>query len=152
MNWTKMSSIAEIISSIAILATLGYLAVQTQQNTAALLSSSRQQSLNSELELIRMAIDYPETSSEGVNNPTAVRRGFIATAIFRTREHQWFQLQDGRLDEATFDSYLRVLIGTLRTDNEMQQIWSGFAAAGTLDPGFVAMVNNALSGDSSREE
>jgi len=41
-NWTKWSSIAEIISSVAILITLIYLAIQTQQNTATLKSIASQ--------------------------------------------------------------------------------------------------------------
>lgn len=61
--WTKWSSIAEILSAIAIaiaiVITLLYLAVQTNQisqqtelNNAALLSAARQESLNAELGLI----------------------------------------------------------------------------------------------------
>ncbi len=41
MNWTKWSAISEIGSSIAILVTLGYLAVQTQQSTIAINAESR---------------------------------------------------------------------------------------------------------------
>ena len=39
LDWTKWSAIAEIFSSVAILVTLIYLAIQTQQNTAAILGS-----------------------------------------------------------------------------------------------------------------
>ena len=36
MNWTKWSSIAEIVSSIAILMTLIYLTLEIRQNTDAI--------------------------------------------------------------------------------------------------------------------
>ena len=63
----KWSAIAEILSSIAILFTLFYLAVQTTRisrqtelNTAALLANARQNALNSELDLLFAEMDHPE--------------------------------------------------------------------------------------------
>lgn len=50
MKIERLAAIAEIVSSIAIVVTLGYLAVQTQQNTAAIVSNSRQQTLDAELD------------------------------------------------------------------------------------------------------
>jgi hypothetical protein len=147
MNWTRMSAIAEIVSSIAILATLGYLAVQTRQNTAALQSSSRQQSLAAELELIRMVLDYPDVAPGTAGDAATIRKGMISTALFRIREHQWFQFQDGRLDEATFRSYMRVLVTSLRRDDVMQRAWRDYSGAGSLDPDFVKMIDDALAGN-----
>ncbi len=40
-NWSKWSSIAEIVSSIAIVITLFYLAVQTQQNNGLMATQNR---------------------------------------------------------------------------------------------------------------
>ncbi len=42
MNWTKLSAISEILSSVAILVTLIYLAIQTQQNADATQADTRQ--------------------------------------------------------------------------------------------------------------
>ncbi|MFT5320650.1 MAG: hypothetical protein ACI934_000791 [Pseudohongiellaceae bacterium] len=41
-NWIKWSSVAEIVSSVAVLMTLIYLAIQTQQNTITINSVSSQ--------------------------------------------------------------------------------------------------------------
>jgi uncharacterized membrane protein len=63
MNWTKWSSIAEIISSVAILATLFYLAIQTGQNTAAINSQSRQSLAESAVVEQSNWLEHPELSS-----------------------------------------------------------------------------------------
>ena len=68
MNWTNVSALAEIVGSIGVVVTLVYVAMQTEQlarqtkqNTVAIVSNSRQQSLNAELQLLRMIVDYPAT-------------------------------------------------------------------------------------------
>ena len=58
-SWKNRSAIAELVSSIAILATLAYLAIQTQQNTQALQASVRQSMLTEDRELLYKQMDYP---------------------------------------------------------------------------------------------
>ena len=60
----KLSALAELVSAIAILVTLGYLAIQTQQNTAAIQASVRQAMLSDDMELIHQLIDYPMLFTE----------------------------------------------------------------------------------------
>ena len=48
MNWTKASAVGEILSSIAILATLVYLGLEIQQNADATEAETRQAMLASE--------------------------------------------------------------------------------------------------------
>lgn len=59
-NWSKWSSVAEIISSIAILITLVYLAVQTSQNNVMLESQSRVERSNFRVAYYEMVISNPE--------------------------------------------------------------------------------------------
>jgi hypothetical protein len=147
MNWSKMSSIAEIVSSVAILLTLAYLAVQTQQNTAAIISDSRQQSLASELELLRMMADYPGTAFGGTTTPEDARRRVVGLAMMRTREHLWLQVRDGQLDEGTFRSYLPPLLAMLSEEDRRQQ-WNNTG----FEPGFRALVDNLLAGNDAQNE
>jgi len=151
MNWTKTSAISEMVGSIAILATLGYLAVQTQQNTAALVSSSRQQALSAELEFLRMNMDYPESTLSGAD-PDEVRDTFMAATLIRIREHQWFQLQDGQLDDASFRSYLQVLLENLRDNLGLRELWNQWVENGEVNAGFAARVEDELNRDSSQEK
>lgn len=59
-NWNKWSAVAEIISSIAILVTLGYLAVQTGQTNAMLEAQSRVSRSEFRIGPYEMMISSPE--------------------------------------------------------------------------------------------
>ena len=77
IDWSRWSAISEIVSSAAILLTLVYLALQTQQlaiqnqqlvtqteqNTAAIEASSRQAYLNSDLQVLDGILAYPSVFS-----------------------------------------------------------------------------------------
>ena len=60
INWTKWSSISEIISSVAIIITLVYLSIQTEQNTDATSASATQSILASGQEFLQLVVDDPE--------------------------------------------------------------------------------------------
>ena len=60
INWSKWTSIAEIVSSFAIVITLIYLTIQTQQNTDAMRANSRDVLINSDLQIIQMVTEHPE--------------------------------------------------------------------------------------------
>ena len=55
IDWTKWSAIAEVLSSVAIVATLLYLVIQTQQNAAAIQASSRQTMLMADWEVLQLS-------------------------------------------------------------------------------------------------
>lgn len=64
MKIEKIAATSEIISSVAIVVTLIYLSIQTQQTNSALLANSRQTTMMADVELITTIINNPET---GVN-------------------------------------------------------------------------------------
>jgi hypothetical protein len=142
------------VSSVAILATLVYLAIQTQQvvtqtrqNTSAILSTSRQESLSAEPDVLRMIYDDPVTSLEVPLEPGAIglKQRTVDFSLFRVREHQWQQRQDGLLDEATTQSYLTILVTNIQTSERVRQHWNNFS--GAFHPGFVAEVDRMLAGE-----
>ena len=147
MKLEKLSAFAEIVSSVAIVVTLAYLAVQTQQNTAALRSNARQQTLASELELLKMQLEYPE-AGPGDEDLTTSRRFTMAIARIRMREHDWIQFQEGQLDEAAFQPYMRTFIGALRQDETLRRALNlrGYHS------GFVAFIDAELADDPSEGE
>jgi sensor c-di-GMP phosphodiesterase-like protein len=151
MNWTKASALAEIVSSIAILLTLVYLAIQTQQvatqteqNTAAIIANSRQQSLDAEVALLLKATEYV---AEGVGPDEAAeqRRALLYSAFFRIREVQWLQHRDGLLDSETWDSYLRQALIQISADPVARSLWERSSETGVFVPGFASAVNEALA-------
>jgi hypothetical protein len=145
IDWGKWSAIAQVVSSVAVLVTLLYLAIETRQNTAAILSSSRQQSLNAEFQVLRMIYDDPMTSFSQPLQPglEGLKQRAVDFSLFRLREHQWLQYQDGLLDRDTMTSYLTILVGNIQTEERVGQHWNAVSAG--FAPGFVAEVNRILA-------
>jgi len=124
MKWEKIAAIAEIVSSIAIVATLIYLAVQTQQNTNALIATSRQSALEGEVAWLSSQIAYPtDFSTEIERSGTEQLRfqGFLIMAL-RIREFAWFQYQAGVLDEATWLSYMEPMAFMFGTESARRML------------------------------
>jgi len=59
MNWSKASAAAEILSSVAILATLVYLAIEIQQSAEATQANTRQAMLASDQQFLELLVDSP---------------------------------------------------------------------------------------------
>lgn len=147
MNWTKLSAIGEIVSSVAILITLGYLAVQTQQDAAATRTAVLQSTLQSDLQLLLDRANDPEretlwckpelTDSEAL----AIQADMIA--LVRIREALWAQRAAGYLDEPTWDSYKAALSGNLSATNRSRAFWE--RSKEVLNPGFVAEIDEYLA-------
>ena len=146
INWTKWSAIAEIISSIAILATLIYLAIQTQQNTEAIQASSRQAIAEMDLQSLNEIIADPDiwldmTKPKLSDREAAKLQSWLIT-MWRTREHQWFQYQNGVLDEKTWKSYLDG-IRPMFFYPRPRSFWNKISPE-AFDKGFVQVVNAYL--------
>jgi len=154
MNWAKASVIAEIISSVAVLATLGYLAIQTQQlsaqteqNTAAILANTRRGIVETDIQLLLDRANNPSRSllwwKEGPL--TDAEKGAInldMLAFIRMREYEWLQYRNGVLDQATWETYRGAIAGNL--SNPRSRRWWQETAQRYFDPGFVEEVNAFL--------
>lgn len=109
MNWTKASAIAEILSSIAILATLVCLAIEIQQNADATRANTRQTMLMSDQQFLELLIESPELHlswhKPGLSNEEKVRLSFFLITQLRMRENNWLQYRSGIVDENTWNSY-----------------------------------------------
>ena len=151
VNWTKWSSIAEILSSAAILITLIYLAIQTQQNTDATLSNARQAVLDSDQVLLSQVLEFPiflttETMEE-FNNLTDENRArmyVMSASLFRTRENYWIQHQNGVIDTETWLTYRNTLLTSIKASEYIQARWDAAYKEKTLAGGFLNEINSAL--------
>lgn len=147
INWTKWSSIAEIVSSVAIVATLIYLTIQTEQNSDAIIASSRNTVLESDLQLLGGVLAYPDIDV-AFEKPKLTRdeMGRLANWLIgmaRSREHQWFQFRDGLLDEQLWEAYLTGL--TLNISYPRTRAWWNLVAYDYFDDDFVNVVNRRLA-------
>lgn len=115
MKLEKLSAWSEIVSSVAILITLVYLAIQTNQNSEqmrqnaeAIKASTRQQMLGTDMAFLRDLINNPEiTTLQYKSDLTDAEKTLLAsqyTMFLRMRENNWIQFQNGALDERSWQS------------------------------------------------
>lgn len=123
-EWTKWASIAEIISSVAILVTLLYLAIQTGQNADAINSQSRQSLAESAVFEQTIWMEYPELTSFIVDNSIEmtfeqkVQLDSLMLMSVTRREFAYRRYQAGVLNEGVWNqeaSVISLLLGTERT-------------------------------------
>lgn len=145
-DWTKWSSVAEIISAIAILATLLYLAIQTQQNTQAIRVNSQQGLLEQQTEFLNVWVAEPELLLlfEKQNlTPLEFSKLYAYMTIWvRGRESMYRQYMLGAIDRDSYESdefpFLYLLKGTERAHN----YWVNMERAFPSD--FVERINAQL--------
>jgi len=148
MKIEKLAAMAEIVSSVAIVATLAYLAIQTQQNTAAVQASVRQSMLEADRDSLYMAVEHPflYRRSNLTEEEQLQLIGYL-TAFMRTRENYWFQFQNGVLDESTWESYRGALVIVIFSSDFGRRAWAQQTAGGLVfDPGFVADIESWVAG------
>jgi hypothetical protein len=147
MRLEKLAAIAEIVSSIAIVLTLAYLAIQTGQSTNALYANSRATTMMADVTLQMGMLEYPELTSRMVVSPVAAADGPVGASnllitFLRIREFAWFQYQSGILDESAFSSYMAPVPGVLLS--ELGQLYWPNLKSG-FDPEFAARVDSMLA-------
>lgn len=115
MKLEKLSALSEIVSSIAILITLIYLAIQTNQNTEqmrqnaeATKASTRQQMLGTDMAFLRDILENPEIVSlqykAKLSDAEKAKVAAQYTMFLRQRENNWIQYKNGALDELSWHS------------------------------------------------
>ncbi len=145
--WAKFSAISEIVSSIAVVVTLIYLAIQTQQTNDALLASSREATMTADVEIIGAMIANPEAFAN-LHKPHSEltlseqqQTANVLAGLLRIREFAWFQYKSGVLDETTLRSYLAPLARWLKWEGA-KPTWALFSQE--IDPEFVAYIDQVL--------
>ena len=149
MNLEKLSAIAELVSAVAIVVTLAYLAVETHQNTLATQATVRQAMLEEDRELLFKLVDYP-LIAQGLENPDLlsdeelVQLSSWLIVFFRVRENHWLQFQNDVIDAATWRAYRTPLLNILASDR-VKSMWKQRTERGEFDAGFVADVNSYIA-------
>jgi hypothetical protein len=122
MNWEAIGAIGEIVGAIAVVVTIGYLAVQIRQNTRSVRAGAFQQYRQQSAEVSRLlaAPDMASVYLTGLNSPDQLteeeRVRFAALMVFAfNSEENFFLLRKlGLLDEMFWaggrTAYLRWLL------------------------------------------
>jgi len=148
MTIQDFASIAEIVSTFAILVTLIYLARETKQNTAALHASIRQASLEAELSIIDKQLEFPHLRPAmlsgnlgGLSNDQIEQTKTVVIALFRVRETNWLQHKAGVMDDETWQLYRRSLVIFINMAPVIKQEWERANRTGFYHPGFLEEIN-----------
>lgn len=148
MNWNKWAAISEIFSSIAILVTLGYLAIQIQQNTVTLNAESRTTLWELHKGVLDHVIQNPSivTSWDQPEPLTDAQKVMLGNWLFEfvgQREFMWLQYQSGIVDEQTMETMISD-IDQLLVHRRLLDWWN-LTSDFYFDPGFVQLVNARAS-------
>ena len=148
MDWNKASSIAEVLSSIAILVTLFYLAVEIQQGAEATQAQTRQDIMASDQQLLELYINNPNLGrawwqTEDLTDDEKIRLSYTLISLVRMRESNWFQFRNGTLDAEAWDSYRMTLIVVLSATHT-RRWWENYGVERQFNTDFISSINELL--------
>jgi hypothetical protein len=113
MNWEALGAIGEIVGAVAVVVTLGYLAVQIRQNTSSVRASTFQESATRAADLTRAIAEQKElarillTGLGGLEQleDDADRLRFVSLlhALFRDYEDLFFQYRAGTISSESWE-------------------------------------------------
>lgn len=148
MNWDAISAVSETVSSIAVIISLVYLALQIRQSNKLSQSQTRIELRHMANAEVTKLVEHPEiwplTWKETLTIEEKSRLYSFLVGALRFREFIWRQYRMGLLDQRTFEHYIRVVIQLLSSDRTWRW-WKNYNVTGTFDPEFVAYVEKMVS-------
>jgi len=152
MTWEIAATAAEVISAIAVVVSLVYLALQIRHNTVStnaaahhqylVTQSSANHSITDNAEVCEL-IDKANTDFSSLTNPEMIRLQFVMYEQF----NQWqFAFATGRkslLEKELWDTFTRGYTQVAATLPAIQRMWEICGSA--YDPKFRAHVDAAIS-------
>ncbi len=142
MNWEALGAIGETLGAVAVLITLGYLAIQVRQSTQAMKASA--------LRSVQDVVALTEKNERYIAYLMKAQRGEPLTAeerahmverfltIMRTFERIWQEHQLGAVSRHQFEQHLDLLRWAMST-REPRCMWEHLSQS--FDPGFRAVVD-----------
>ena len=146
MTIMELGALGEFISSVVVLATLIYLAVQVRQSNRLSRAQARQTMMQVVQGELYKLMDNPRLIEamleEPSNDQDRARLAMWLTAGLRQREFDWMQYRDGVIDEETYRSYVGVISILLGTDASKR--WWRTVGSTAFNPDFVSEVEGLL--------
>lgn len=147
MSLSDLGSIANLLSAIAVLATLIYLAQQVRQGNLLAKAQARQRMVEQTNEELYQWMSDPALRDcfvkEELTPEEQAKMHYFLLAAMRQREWEWFQFQDGVIDLEVYRAYHEVValhLGIPRT----RRWWATVGRIG-FDAHFVAEVDAFLA-------
>ena len=167
MDWDAIGAIGQVLGSIAVFVTLGYLAVQTKVAHRVASDTARQQRAQGVLDMLLALATHdhlrnswvrasPDGAVETAVEAIAARLGVSSDEGHRLEYafEYWCWLHWGHWSSMTTESdvaELQHLIREFYASPVMNAFWKSSPSVLMLDPPFVDFVNAALSGQSGSD-
>lgn len=150
MNWDAIGALGEVVGAVAVVATLIYLARQIRQNNELLSSGSRQALVANDVTSLATNIAHASVfakfaSGQALSAEDQLSMSFMFALDLRNREFEYFQYQNGLLDEQTWLSYREVLL--INHSSPRGRRWWERVGKRIVDPAFAAEVDGMLETD-----
>ena len=124
MNWDALGAVGEIIGAIAVLLTLGYLALQIRQNTQAVQASAVESSIKSVSEArsaIFVTAGIAEIYEKGISDPEqltgveTIRFRLLVHNLLLAQANVFAQMKYSNLPSSTWKSQRPAILRVLKT-------------------------------------
>ena len=146
MELQSLSTLAEVISSIGVIISLIYLARQIKMSNKLSHAQTRRDMLEAGQQELYKLVDNPKIVDAFINddltNLEIYQFHTWLLANIRSREFEWFQMQNELLDKSAFEAYNGITIAILGTERT-RRWWDEFKFF--YDNGFVLHVDNLLA-------
>jgi len=152
-NLQEWSAIAEILSSIAVLATLVFLVVEIRQSNDAVRANTYQGMAAMTVDFNAQFFENPEvsefiarTASEDyeLSASEAVRLRAMISASYRVMNNTWFQYEVGTITEQQVESLLYPSVLNFRRRGRMRLEWEDGEDRLLLDPDLVEYMDKEI--------
>ena len=119
-----------------------------QQSVEATQANTRQAMLASDHQFLELLVDSPDLYllwyKLELINEERVRLSYFLISHFRMRENNWFQHQNGILDDATWRAYHGSIPAVLSAPRT-RVWWHNFGVERLFDPKFIAAVDHLIA-------
>lgn len=156
----EWSSVAEILSSIAVLATLVFLVFELRQNTDAIRANTYQE-MNAVISQANgIFLDNPEVSEfiartasgEGKLDPhDAIRLRAFISSQYRHADNVYFQYQIGTISKRQMESLLHPIVLNFQRRGRLRDEWLNGADRALLSPDLVTYLEQKIESQSTAQ-
>jgi len=148
MNWDAIGAVGEIIGAVVVVFSLLYLAIQVRQANALARGQTHQRMVEqAQQEVYKGFVEEPAIfqsfyKPEPLTEQEWIRLSGWLLGAMRQREFEWFQKQDGNIDEELWDAYRKVI--TIHLGTQRTRKWWETNGSLPFDRDFCAMVKELL--------
>lgn len=147
MTLTNFALWTQVLSSLAVLGTVAYLAIEIRQNTIALNSQTYSTLFGGAQAELLSLYDHPEiirtiTTTDPISEDEYIKLSLFLTAFLRAREFTWLQHLQGVAGKHMLDTEKMIIRNTINL--ERNRVWWEKIGRGAFSPGFVSFVDEQI--------